>query len=738
MSPCFSNSELVAFLAERLPESRSDEVARHLDDCATCQERAESLCEDAALRQWCRSLRRGAAAPVAESTAPSAFLAQQLLAACPSPAAALSLGTRGEPRSGEPVPPGHRNSDSPPLPRKFGQYELLASLGHGGMGVVYRALHRPLGRIVALKLLPDERLFDPLAVARFHREMQSIGRMQHPHIVQAYDAGEIDGRHYLAMEFIDGCDLEALAGHRGTLSIPDACEAVRQAAVALAHAHAHGLVHRDVKPSNLLVSSEGVVKLADLGLARLSGETNVEIVTATGNVVGTADYLAPEQAAGNADLDSHSDMYNLGCVLFRLLVGRPPFHGERYDTALKKLFGHVRDEPPRIERIRDDIPHELAELVHRLLAKNPDDRPECAEVVDRLSRYVPGADLAARVADRHLRTAVLADHATLSSAAEISLLSTARQKGDTAAPTTTSPTEKSHRITPRRRLALFTAALATSVFGVLALVAPWQRGTPPARLVQANLAVGSTPGNRSSDVDEIPKAVAEPQVYEDLAPGEAIKDVWYSLLNREPQALVWPGGRGATRHFEPAFHRLTVHTAAGSALLSLGSVEADDYTLQVEFHQSRWTGGIGIFFGGKEEVNARGVAGWKCQRIYLTPVIHPEASFQLLRSVTVAARDVKGRPAGWNDDLAGAGIRTIEREPQTLEITVRKGALHRVRWNGREMPELTTSELNSGFTPADYQGYFGTIHYSSDCIVSNPRIMIHSAEGMKQPPRTVP
>src|SRR5262245_43861309 len=206
---------------------------------------------------------------------------------------APEMGSRG---SGQPETARRHG----PVPPQLGPYTILGPLGAGGMGAVYKALHTRLKRVVALKVLPEGRMNDPGAVARFQQEMEAIGRLDHPNIIRATDAGEAAGRHFLVMELADGLDLGQVVVRVGPASIADACELVRQAARGLQSAHERGLVHRDVKPSNLLLTVGGVVKVLDLGLARLArhghghGHAD-ERLTASGDAMGTADFMAPEQ-----------------------------------------------------------------------------------------------------------------------------------------------------------------------------------------------------------------------------------------------------------------------------------------------------------------------------------------------------------------------------------------------------------------------------------------------------------
>jgi formylglycine-generating enzyme required for sulfatase activity len=242
---------------------------------------------------------------------------------------------------------------------EVGPYRLMEPIGEGGMGTVYRAVHTRLGRPVALKLLTARRRLDPDAGARFEREMRAIGALRHPHIVQPTDAGEIDGVPFLAMELLDGRDLGRLVADRGPVGVADACEAVRQAALGLAHAHAHGLVHRDVKPGNLFLTPDGTVKILDLGLARTAaGPTEAGAIdgptvlaagdlTATDTRLGTVNYMAPEQRTDPAGVDARADVYALGRTLAFLLTGSPdvPTAG-RVPGGLRKLIQRFQAAEP--------------------------------------------------------------------------------------------------------------------------------------------------------------------------------------------------------------------------------------------------------------------------------------------------------------------------------------------------------------------------------------------------------
>ena len=257
-----------------------------------------------------------------------------------------------------------------------GPYRILEPLGEGGMGLVYRARHVKLGRMVALKLLRPERLTRPRAVKRFQREIFAAAKLSHPNVVLAIDADSDAGRHYLAMELIEGTDLAQLVERSGAMPLEKACDAIIQAAAGLQHAHDCGLVHRDIKPSNFLLTPQGRVKITDLGLALLAETDELDgRVTCDWHVLGTPDFIAPEQAINPLTADARSDIYSLGGTLFYLLTGRIPYEGA---TAGAKVMRHVNDPPPSLLALLPDAPPTLDAAIQQLMAKLPGDRPATA------------------------------------------------------------------------------------------------------------------------------------------------------------------------------------------------------------------------------------------------------------------------------------------------------------------------------------------------------------------------
>ena len=269
----------------------------------------------------------------------------------------------------------------------FGEYVVLDKIGQGGMGVVLKARHRRMDRLVALKTLPRPAMKQPGAVERFYREVKAAARLNHPNIVTAYDAGECQGVHYLVMEYVDGQDLASLIKEHGPLPISQALEFVIQAARGLAYAHQQGIVHRDIKPGNLLVDRSGVVKILDMGLARFlvpSSQTSQteEPLTGTAQVMGTCDYMAPEQAVSTHHVDGRADIYSLGCTLYRLITGRTPYQGH---TLLEVLMAHREAPIPSMRALRPEVPEPLDAVFQRMVAKQPEDRyASMGEVVTAL------------------------------------------------------------------------------------------------------------------------------------------------------------------------------------------------------------------------------------------------------------------------------------------------------------------------------------------------------------------
>ncbi|MBL8825997.1 MAG: protein kinase, partial [Planctomycetaceae bacterium] len=275
----------------------------------------------------------------------------------------------------------------------FGEYIVLDRIGAGGMGQVFKARHRRMDRLVAIKVMASAAMKDQEAVKRFQREVKAAARLTHPHIVTAYDAGEYNGVHFLVMELVDGHDLSGYIKQHGPLAVADAIGALLQAARGLAFAHAEGVVHRDIKPANLLRDKKGVVRILDMGLARFEdplGRGQDDGLTQSGAVMGTVDYMAPEQAFNTRDAGPAADVYSLGCTLYRLLTGQALYSGE---TVVQKILAHREQPIPTLVSAGHTIPPALTKLYERMVAKKMEDRPTMAEVVRELESLHKAAAL---------------------------------------------------------------------------------------------------------------------------------------------------------------------------------------------------------------------------------------------------------------------------------------------------------------------------------------------------------
>jgi tRNA A-37 threonylcarbamoyl transferase component Bud32 len=323
---------LADFALGKLPDEQAQAVARHLAGCPACR-------------------------AAVDAQAPDAFV-HELQTAAPRPSPLPSTELHHSPPPSSDLPPEF--ADSP-------RYRLLEKLGQGGMGAVYKAEQLSLHRVVAVKVLRPDIVDNPDAVRRFRQEVKAAGKLQHPNIVTAHDADQAGDSHFLVMEYVDGYSFDKLVARAGPLPVKDACQLIRQAALGLQHAHEMGMVHRDVKPHNLMLSRGGLVKILDFGLAQLPREGKTHRPTAVHAFLGTPEYVAPEQAADARDADIRADVYSLGCTLYFLLAGRPPFLS---DTPLDMVLAHVHDDPLPLPQLRPEVPAELWAVVARMMAKD--------------------------------------------------------------------------------------------------------------------------------------------------------------------------------------------------------------------------------------------------------------------------------------------------------------------------------------------------------------------------------
>jgi eukaryotic-like serine/threonine-protein kinase len=386
-SLCPYAASVRAFCLGDLDDEKAIEVEAHLNRCASCVAMVDALAEPSdEVWELLSSL-----PPTPEDEPEFQRLYARLWESTPD------LGDT----SADFVPLQLANPPIGPLPQVVDNYELLECVGRGAWGAVYRARHTKLEQTVAVKVLDTTRLHEGAAIELFLQEMKAAGELNHPNIVRATDAGDDRGIHYLVMEFIDGIDAGKLLQRAGPLAIADACEIVRQAAAGLDFAHARSWIHRDVKPSNLLVGRDGVVKLLDLGIAGKHREVDSSDRPDRGDPpsrmpLGTAEYMAPEQWQNFAAVDARADVFSLGCTLYRLLTGSVPFEGGQHRVASSE--GIVVSAAKLAERTA--IPRGLAKILERMLALCPEDRMASAAEVEReLAKWARQAELPELVAE---------------------------------------------------------------------------------------------------------------------------------------------------------------------------------------------------------------------------------------------------------------------------------------------------------------------------------------------------
>jgi serine/threonine protein kinase len=370
--------ELVAFGLGRLEPEAATRVESHLESCAACCETMLDLQDDTFV-----ALVRKSPPQEAEDRA----------------SLHATIDTNASAPDDDRTP-----ADLPPELCEHARYEVLELIGRGGMGDVYKAQHKMMHRPVALKVIKPKLVRHDAAVQRFQREVQAAARLHHGNIVTAHDAEQAGELHFLVMEFVDGVGLDEVVRRRGPLPVAEACEYLRQAAAGLQHAHELGMVHRDIKPHNLMLARSGQLKILDFGLAGFaseaaSGELHVDggeapsaaeasqQLTQLGTMMGTPDYMAPEQAADAHAADIRADIYSLGCTFYTLLTGQAPFAA---DAALDKIKAHLEQAPPPLADFRDDVPPEVEAILRRMLAKSPAERYQTpAELAAALAAIRP-------------------------------------------------------------------------------------------------------------------------------------------------------------------------------------------------------------------------------------------------------------------------------------------------------------------------------------------------------------
>lgn len=582
---CPSDDALRSLLLNDEHETSSSEVLLHLAACRACQDRISDWNEQSRLDAF---LRAAGNSEVAYPTSGPIDI------------------TPGQPDA-------LTNAYGVTPLRTIGQYQLFKSIGRGGGGEVFEARHTLLRRRVAVKLLSKQHSGSDVARQRFFREMESIGQLDDPNIVHAYDAGEVEGTLYLAMELVDGENVESLARRIGPLPVSAACEIIRQAALGLHHIHMSGLVHRDLKPSNLLISGNQV-KIADLGLALLVVGEGLDSSRLTGHltVLGTADYMAPEQAEKSHRVDIRADIYSLGCTLFRLLAGRPPFSDAENSTPVRKMWAHASQPVPDIRDVRSDIPDALAHLVRTLMSKERDDRiSEPSELANALLPYCAPLEISTAQAMTNERT----NGAPRSGSS--GKVKTEPLKADSTMALLSGVQIQSQ---PRRRRRRWGIAIGCIMCAVIALSWWKLHGTTAAGKAPAPIVAepDELPSRQSPapTVAAVPPVPADAVLPEQKPPAVAVPDAidlgqtarhWTNVFGKLPIEHEWPGRRGiASWRFDDAFDALTVHSDRAVRFIKLGELaENDDFILKIDIVSQARDGACGIFAGYQPELKDR-------------------------------------------------------------------------------------------------------------------------------------
>jgi serine/threonine protein kinase len=380
--------QLAALALGKLKQDACERLRAHVSTCASCE---TFLAETPP--ETLNSLLQQSVSPrnTADQSTPSVqreHATNPALVTSPHP----KISSPGKPSEPLPSPADIGSDDSIPLElRKQTKYRIVRLLGRGGMGSVYEAHHERMDRRQALKVINPELVDNPQALLRFEEEVKAVAKLDHPNIAKAYDAESFGSLQAIVMEFVPGQTLYEFLKKRGRLSVVEACRCVRQACLGLQHAHERGLVHRDLKPQNLMLTSDkGIIKILDFGLAKIVSEKkDARGLTKSNMTMGTYEYSAPEQALDAASADIRADIYSLGCTLYYLIAGELPF---AHNSDVQLLLAHQHETPRPLCEVRPDTPKELSDLVGRMLAKKPADRPQTpAEVAKALLPFAKGA-----------------------------------------------------------------------------------------------------------------------------------------------------------------------------------------------------------------------------------------------------------------------------------------------------------------------------------------------------------
>ncbi len=628
------------------------------------------------------------------------------------------ISPRGLPMS-EPsysaLPTSAWRPDGDDFPRLFDRYQILGVLGEGGMGTVFKGYHLNLKRFVAIKTLRLDRTLRPDLVNRFLREMEAVGQMDHPNVVRATDAGEKNGVFYLVMDYLEGMDLGRLTARRGRLEVADACELARQAALGLDYIH-RTLVHRDVKPSNLVLTPAGLVKILDLGVARLrearaaGGEQTPE-----GCAVGTYDYMAPEQAATGVPVDGRADVYGLGCTLFKLLTGRAPFSGPEFDSAAKKLFahGHV---PLSAAEGYGSIPPGLGAVLLRMTAKDPAARHATAAEAARALEPFAAGSRPARLLETDGGGPPL-QPLPRELPVELSRLTDIPNE---TPPTTPKVLALADPVRPagRRRLLLGAALLAAVLVALAALFGPGLLDRPGS----------DVPSARDGGTPRRPGPATGLRQLDDLRPY-----TYHNLLDRAPVPVGCDPGDRQWYRWEEDEQRVDVQ-GLGTLVLLLGTTSRSHFEFSVRVREAPWMGNVGLVWGYQEDPAVKKSKAprqkfARFQALCLWQELGPKRDYRY------SARRARGSLAFNDRGDVVSDLAFLAREDVPLlggeviaEILIERNRLSRALLNQRDLKNLCSEPVAGYFRSDPYRGAIGVISVSQAGSLTNARFMARSTK----------
>lgn len=612
---------------------------------------------------------------------------------------------------------------APAIARRLGQYDLEEPLGRGGMGVVWKARHRFLDQTVAVKFLTPESWTDPQAVARFYREMRAVGRVVHPNLVRAIDAGQYDGHHVLVMECLSGMTVRDLLAKVGPLAVADAAEIVRQASLAVAAIAAAGMTHRDLKPSNLFLTAEGTVKVMDLGLARFHRDPAEHDLTHSGNLLGTIDYMAPEQSEDPRAVDVRSDLYSLGCTLFALLTGRAPFSGSGYSSIESRLRAHRESSPPGLCEFRTQIPESLEGLVSTLLAKSPTQRLHSAEELAR--RLIPFAQ-DARLKSLYERSLQSLPPGEVRPTADVS----GRPSSPSSRPITRSEVETSEisaapvspdAPTPREKPNAFIGTkvatgnhgriwgLGVGIAGAALLAAaaiptfwPWWPAAPTGMEFSPPLKVENPIPEGRDDRNDAPSVRLVD--YSDSPPSQL-----YSALDHRPIPVYWKENEGVDFTKWDALKGEFVVSNQEQAVFALARLDQHDFSLEIHLHQIGWAGNVGVFLGLADWTIGQRTPGWSCH-CFLVDQSEDDRGNRKHRLVFSRLTALPGvdQTIDLNFESEASEELLSLRGEAALDLTIKHGRIHRLVFAGQELDQMR-QDINDVTPNVHWNGPLGVI-----------------------------